>query len=299
MTMWLTKRNLKVLNAVLFCAFLATLVAVGVPLVAGKDAATTAAGGSLRSLSGGVSSVQESVQNPHKEAALAKILQRNLFDAQLIDPPSSPPLNLPPLPWQLVGVTLINSQRVAIIRDTPKKAEYFLREGDEVEGYFGVRVMQITLTPPSLTYNRPLVGDVVLTMAGARPPGQQDGKRGWSDVIANVAAGQVYAVKVSHLGERIGDVEAYLETLQIEQAMEGTQPNGLRIVSLQEDSFLYAAGLRQGDIVKTVNGKGITDKDSAPALLAEASKASVLRVGIERNRRAQTLSYALLVERVR
>jgi general secretion pathway protein C len=81
--------------------------------------------------------------------------------------------------------------------------------------------------------------------------------------------------------------------------MEGTQPNGLRIASLQEDSFLYAAGLRQGDIIKTVNGKQITDKESALALLAEAAQASDVRIGIVRNRRAQTLSYALLLQGVR
>ncbi len=292
--MRITKRNLKLLNAVLLCAFLATLVAVGVPLVAGKDVARTAAGGSLQSLPGGGSSMQEWVRNPDTEGTLAMIVGRNLFDADLIVPPPPPPVNLQPLPWQLVGVTILPKEPVAIIRDMPKKAEYMVRVGDEVEGYFGVRVVQITLNPPSLTYNRPLVGDVVLTMAAANPPGQQNGKTGWSKAIDSVAAGQAYLVKLPALGEQIGDVRAYLEALELEQNMEGTQPNGLRLASLQEDSFLYAAGLRQGDIVRTVNGKGITDRESALAMLAEAAKASNIRLGIVRNRRVQTLSYTLL-----
>lgn len=297
--MWITRRNLKVLNAVLFCAFLATLVAVGIPLVAGRDAIMTGAKGSPESLSGGGFSVQEWSQNPDKKAALARILQRNLFDARLRPPPQPPPVKLPPLFWQLVGVTILPNGPVAIIRDVPKKAEYVLREGDEVEGYFGVRVVQITLNPPSLTYNRPLVGNVTLTMPSADPSGKDDGNRGWPEVIASVISGQTYAVKLSALGKRIGDVSAYMETLPIEESMEGTQPNGLRIASLHEDSFLYAAGLRQGDLIKTVNGKRVTDKDSALALLAGAAQASTVHIGIVRNRRAQTLSYALLLQGVR
>lgn len=297
--MWITKRNLKLLNAVLFCAFLATLVAVGVPLVAGKDLAMTVAKGSLQLPLRGGSFVQQWGENPDREATLAAIVRRNLFDADLIPPPPPQQVNLQPLLWQLIGVTMINSERVAIIRDTPKKAEYVVREGDEVQGYFGVRVVQITLNPPSLTYNRPLVGDVVLAMSAANQLGEQEEKRGWSEVIASVAAGQVYAVKLPALGERIGDARAYLEALELEQNMEGTQPNGLRIASLQEDSFLYAAGLRQGDIIKTINGNGITDKDSAMAMLAEAAKASNIRVGIVRNRRVQTLSYTLVPQGVR
>ena len=297
--MWITKRNLKVLNAVLFCAFLATLVVVGVPLVAGRDLAMTVAKGSLQSLLGGGFSVQEWRDNPDTEGTLARIVGRNLFDAHLRPPPPPPPVNLPPLFWQLIGVTMINSERVAIIRDTPKKAEYVLREGDEVEGHFGVRVMRITLNPPSLTYNRPLVGDVLLTMSAANQLAEQEEKMGWSEVIASVAAGQAYAVKLSALGERISDVRAYLDALELEQNMEGTQPNGLRIASLQEDSFLYAAGLRQGDSIKTVNGNGITDENSALAMLAEAAKVSNIRVGIVRNRRVQTLLYTLVQERAR
>jgi type II secretory pathway component PulC len=297
--MWITKRNLKVLNAVLFCAFLATLVAVGVPLVAGKDLAITPARNSVQSLLRGGFSSQECGQNPDKEGILAMIVGRNLFDAGLIVPPQPPRVNPQPLFWQLTGVTMVNSERVAIIRDTSKKAEYMVREGDELEGYFGVRVVQITLNPPSVTYNRPFVGDVVLRMPSADASVKDDAKRGWSEVIASVVAGQVYAVKLLALGERIGDAGAYLETLQLEQSMEGTQPNGLRIASLQEDSFLYAAGLRQGDIIKTVNGKSVMDRDSALAMLAEAAKASNIRVGIVRNRRAQTLSYTLLLKGVR
>ena len=297
--MWMTKRNLKVLNAMLFCAFLATLVAVGVPLVAGRDLAITHGRSSVQSLLRGGPSGHEWVQNPDREATLARIVGRNLFDADLTPPPPPPSVNLPPLPWQLVGVTILPKEPAAIIRDMQKKAEYIVRVGDEVEGHFGVRVVQITLNPPSLTYNRPLVGDVVLTMSAANPPGERDAKMRWSEVIDTMVAGQTYAVKLSALGERIGDVRAYLQTLELEQNMEGTQPNGLRIVSLQEDSFLYAAGLRQGDIIKTVNGNGITDENSALALLAEAAQASNIRVGIVRNRRAQTLSYALLLQGVR
>lgn len=297
--MRITKRDLKVLNAVLFCAFLVTLVAVGVPLVAGKDAARMAEGSSRPSLLREGSSVREWGQNPDSEGMLARILGRNLFDAHLRPPPPPPPVKLPPLFWQLVGVTILPSGPAAIIRDIPRKAEYIVRVGDEVEGHFGVRVVQITLNPPSLTYNRPLVGDVVLTMSAIDPPGQRNVRTGWSEVIDSVLPGQTYAVKVSALGKRIGDTRAYLENLQLEQTMEGTRPNGLRIASLQEDSFLYAAGLRQGDIIRTVNGKQVTDRDSALGLLAEAAQASVIRVGILRNQRAQTLSYALLLQGVR
>lgn len=211
---------------------------------------------------------------------------------KVVSPEVPPP---PPLQFEVVGATAISGRYAAIIRDRSKRFgrgfhEYILREGDEVPGYFGVRVISITPDPPTVKLLRPGVGVVELRM------GQQVEKKptGWKNVVRPVRKGSTYLVKFKELKQRIPSAEKYCKNLGLEQVTEGGEPKGLRITSLPRDSFLYAAGLKQGDVIETVNGKVIGDEASALELLKTAEKGFNVRVGINRDRTKRTLIYTLL-----
>ncbi len=214
-------------------------------------------------------------------------------EAEEVKSPGVPPP--PPLQLEVVGVTAMSGGYAAIIRDRSKRFgrgfhEYILREGDEVPGYFGVKVISITPDPPTVKLLRAGVGIEELRM------GQQVEKKltGWEDVVRPVREGSTYLIKLEELKQRIPNAEEYRKTLGLEQVTERGQPKGLRITSLPHDSFLHASGLRQGDVVETINGKRIGDEASALELLKIAAQGVSIQMEITRDRIKRTIIYTLL-----
>jgi type II secretory pathway component PulC len=295
----LTKKNLTIVNAVLLGLLLVTLAAVAVPYLKSEPLETVSpvTRGTTRPA---ILESERPLSGARKEEQLAKIIDRSIFrDPRLvIEKPVvvAPP---PPLQWTLVGVTSIRGEAVAIIRDMKVRGptgqkEYMVREGDEVEGYFGVRITGIETNPPSVMYNRPGVGDEILTMDVAATGAPGSAKDQWAEAIRAVREGHTYVVKIPELQVRVGSAEAYMTTFGFEPNMEGTRSTGLKITSLARDNLLYLAGLRQGDIIRTINGNPVTDQASLLAQLAEAAQGFNIQVQIERGRTSQTMFYTLL-----
>jgi membrane-associated protease RseP (regulator of RpoE activity) len=294
MNRWITKHNIVILNVVLLAVFVITLIAVAVPFARHEI---------VLSSPQGIDPVPSLAVTLNRNATafaaeigqrLDRIVERSLFNLGIV-PPLLPPPPPPPLRLRLVGVSRVGrGERVAIILDQSDNREYMLRVGDEVGDYFGVRITTIIFDPPSVTYNRPLVGDVTLTVATPAEVAAGAEKDQWSKIIRAVREGYTYVVKVPLLVERTGSVDSFLGTFGFEANLEGTRPNGLKITSLPADSFLYAAGLRQGDIVKTINESPITDRASLLEHLIRAADGSNARLGIVRGQATRTMYYALL-----
>ena len=234
------------------------------------------------------------------ERRLTRIVDGDIFDAhRLQETKAEVPPPPPPLGWVLVGVTSIRGEPAAIIRDMEMRTrtghrEYVVREGDEVEGYFGVRITSIGINPPSVTYNRPGVGDETLTMETTATGTPGSTKDQWAETIRAVRVGHTYVVKLPELQVRVGSVEAYMGTFGSEPNMEGTRSSGLKITSLANDNLLYVAGLREGDTIKAINGMPVTDQASTLAQLAEAAKGLNVQLQVERARTSRTMFYTLL-----
>jgi hypothetical protein len=187
-----------------------------------------------------------------------------------------------------IGVTL--APGLSLEGAVATAREYLLREGDEVPGYFGVTVISITPDPPTVKLLRAGVGVEELRM------GQQVEKKptGWADVIRPGREGHTYLIKLEELKQRIPNAEKYEKTLGLAQVTQRGQPKGLRITSLPHDSFLHASGLRQEDVVETINGNRIGDGASAMELLKTAAKGFNIQVGITRDRSKRTIIYYTL-----
>lgn len=295
----LTKKNLTIANLVLLAIFLVTLAAVAVPYLKSEPLEVVSQV-TTESTSPTISESETPLSQARKEEQLARIADRSIFrDPRLIQ--EKPVIVTPPpaLQWTLVGVTSINREPVAIIRDMKVRGptgqkEYMVREGDEVEGYFGVRITKIEINPPSVMYNRPGVGDETLSMDVAATGAPGSGKNQWAEAIRAVREGHTYVVKIPELEVRVGSAEAYMTTFGWEPNMEGTRSTGLKITSLARDNLLYLAGLRQGDIIKTINGTPVTDQASALTQLAEAAKGFNVQIQVVRGRTSQTMFYTLL-----
>jgi len=314
MTKWITKQNITILNSVLLGVFIITLVAVAVPFIK-KEANLPLFASDRRPTprmtpppkeeemyacprhpEGKSTSPGKCVQcgeELKKVDKYAVIGDRDLFNAHLIvvkipDPPPVQPLN-----WQYVGPYKIGEKLLAIIRDRSKNTEYTVREGEEVPGYFGVTVTSISLE--SVKFMRAGVGEEELKVGQTPSPGGPGQfKDQWADAIRPVVAGHTYTVKVELLAQRIASPEAYVMSLGLEQNMEGSRPEGLKIALLPKENFLAVAGLMQGDIVKSINGSAITDLTSALAYLKAAGSGPSIELEILRGRTPRKLVYTLV-----
>jgi type II secretory pathway component PulC len=313
MAKWITKRNVSILNFVLLGVFIVTLVAVAIPFIKQEPSAPLFASDRRPTPRMTAAPKEEHTYTCQKHPDVtstspgkcpqcgeelkeldryAVIVERNLFGEDVIKPaaPTPPP---PPLPWQLVGVTKINLKYVAVIRDKSKNVEYTVREGEEVPGYFGVTILSITET--SVRYMRAGVGeDVLNTGQPTTPGGPGPTKDQWTDVIRPVTPGHTYVVKLDELSQRIATPEAYLVSFGLEQNMDGSRVDGLKITSLPKENFLLAAGLMQGDIIKSINGSAITDMYQALAQLKTAGSGFSIELEISRGRTSRKLYYTLV-----
>ena len=324
MAKYITKRNITILNLVLLGVFLVTVYAVGVPLLKQKpmpslyrDKVDVVRPDRLSAPPEAEQTVYACPRHPEETSnspgkcpqcdtplkpveRYAAIVSRNLFfdpslrPAPVVEVPLPPPLQL-----ELVGVTKMADGYVAIIRDKTKRVgrgfqEYILGVGDEFPNYFGVTIVSISPDPPIVKYERAGVGMEELRMGETTTAGSGTQQDQWSDIIRPVRKDYTYLVKYKDLQARNLTVEGYKGTFGLEPVTEGTRVTGFRITNLPRDNLLYAGGLKQGDVIESINSKPITDEAMAIEQLTEAAKGFSIQLGITRGRSKRTLIYTLL-----
>lgn len=74
---------------------------------------------------------------------------------------------------------------------------------------------------------------------------------------------------------------------------EGGQSVGFRLFAIRRGSLFDRIGLKNGDIIRSINGNEMNDPSKAVALLQELRDASNLDVEITRNQQPQKLTYSI------
>ena len=74
---------------------------------------------------------------------------------------------------------------------------------------------------------------------------------------------------------------------------EGGQSIGFRLFAIRRGSLFDRIGLKNGDIIRSINGNEMTDPSKAMALLQELRDANNLDVEITRNQQPQKLTYSI------
>ncbi len=87
--------------------------------------------------------------------------------------------------------------------------------------------------------------------------------------------------------------ERHLRDVRIMPAFEGGQAVGFRLAFVRPDSLFTRLGLRQGDLIRRVNGRSLDSPEKALALYAELRDASRVDVEIDRSGTPTRLSFRL------
>jgi general secretion pathway protein C len=97
----------------------------------------------------------------------------------------------------------------------------------------------------------------------------------------------------SMINDAINDVTKLMTQVKIQPHMENGQPDGLAISNIKPNSIFRRMGLRNGDILKKVEGADIRTVDDALRLYDSMKSADSVSVEIERRGSLRQIDYTI------
>jgi general secretion pathway protein C len=122
--------------------------------------------------------------------------------------------------------------------------------------------------------------------AAAPPPGA--GGAGIQQTAENE-----YTVPRSEVDTALENMSQLFTQIRAVPHFEGGQSVGFRLFAIRRGSLFDRIGLKNGDIIRSINGNEMNDPSKAVTLLQELRDASNLDVDITRNQQPQKLTYSI------
>ena len=247
-----------------------------------------------------VAAIQPSRQTPDRQQPFdhyRPILQRDLFKTQ-----KSPVAVLPKtdlnldsmaqtkLKLKLWGtVTGKPEQAYAVIEDTQKREQNLYRIGDSIQN---ATLKLIKRSKVVLSLNGQ---DEVLAMEEMRKSGKT---RASASKPANQRSGtrrptrtQRVSLRRSMIDNAMNDVSSLMTQIKIKPHIVDGQPNGLALSNIKSNSIFRRMGLRNGDVLKGVDGQDIRSVDDALRLYESLKSTDSVSVQLERRGADRTINY--------
>ena len=225
-------------------------------------------------------------------AAYSLIIQRDLFKTQKTPVQSSPvntvnvdemeETNLKLKLWGTVSGD--KKQSYAVIEDTQKREQNLYRVGDSVQN---ATIKGILRSKVILTVNGK---DEVLAMEQLL--GGPANKRAVPRLSPGAVAGRVRTQRVSlrrsMINNAIQDISKLMTEIQITPA-----DSGLAISNIKPNSIFRRMGLRNGDVLKSVDGQEIRSVDDALKLYENLKSSDNVSVSIQRRGSDRNIDYMI------
>lgn len=101
------------------------------------------------------------------------------------------------------------------------------------------------------------------------------------------------AKSLTTAGAKLSDIEIMLTKAIIEPYMIDGQVEGLKITGLENIKVAEDLGLKNGDIIRTVNGHRLTSKQKAYQIFKKARSQEAMNIELLRDNETKTLSFSL------
>ncbi len=95
------------------------------------------------------------------------------------------------------------------------------------------------------------------------------------------------------LHSQMRNFSTLLSQARVSPHFNNGKPDGFKISEIVKGSLYEEIGLRNGDIIKSVNGETVTGAEQAMRMYRELQSATFIDVEVERNGRLQQLSYVI------
>ena len=134
-----------------------------------------------------------------------------------------------------------------------------------------LRLLEGTVTVPPQPPSDPLVAELA---AGIEPRGENR-----------------YGVRRATIESLLGKMDALPSQARVEPDLRNGTPTGFRLRDVKQNGVFAKLGLRDGDVISSVNGLATNGPDNALAIYASLRSVDHLSVGLERAGRRITAEY--------
>jgi general secretion pathway protein C len=198
------------------------------------------------------------------------------------------PLALDTLKLKLVGTVVGSngSANVAFIEDLQAKSQDLFREGDQVKNVTVKRILRnsVVINTGKRDEILTMETDPAGSMARTSPSGS-DTQAGRDQVVESRKLDRD-AVESS-----LGDLTRLMQDAQIDTYIEEGAPSGFRFTNIKPDSFYSRLGLRNNDVILSINGQELTDPSQFLSLKENIEGASGVALSIKRGGAQQVIQY--------
>ncbi len=198
---------------------------------------------------------REQVRNLQKKGQYDKIIERNLFKVELEGAKALPKEKIDVKPIKILKPTTLNlvlwgtvtgaSEIFAVIEDKKARQQFLYEVGDEVQG---ARLKQILRHKVILNYQGM---DQVLEM-------KTEDKNIQTSKSSGEAPLHDYAtLNTQSIGASINDMGELTKQIKIRPHFTQGESDGLMVYGIKPNSVFMQMGLKNGDIVREINGTPI------------------------------------------
>lgn len=260
--------------------------------------------------------IPQQVARPPSHYAL--IHQRDIFNSvkpvDEVAPVEAAPVKITDLRLKLWGVALRGPEdSYCIIEEEKRREQGVYKVGEEVPGGAVVKSVEwdrVILTVAGkdeiLELQEGLTGGPRMAPApfspvvGSRPAPGAPGSP--ASMAAGVATGgqgvevisdTEYVVDRSEVDNALENMSQLFTQIRAVPHFEGGEATGFRLFAIRRGSLFDKIGLKNGDIIRSINGQVMNDPTRALALLDQLRDARDLTVAVTRNRKDQTINYTV------
>jgi len=226
----------------------------------------------------------------------ALINTRDIFNSIPAEAPKAtgPPPKTP-LRLKLWGVALHkDGPSSCVIEDLSNHKQQLYHEGETVPGE--AKVTRVEWERVILT--RDGKEEILDLSTEARPPGMAapaasvaSAAPGSADEHIQLTGDGQYVIDRSEVDGALENMSQLFTQIRAVPHFEGGRSTGFRLFAIRQNSLFDKIGLKNGDIIQSINGQELTDPSRALAMFQELRNQNELTVQVMRNRESKTLSY--------
>ena len=225
------------------------------------------------------------------------ILNRDLFKTSKTALPAAPKkeVNLDDmeqtkLNLKLWGTVTGSEERAyAVIEDTQKREQNLYRVGDSIQNAI-VKMIRRAKVVLQVDGRDEVLAMEEIKQGGSRKVSRSRPTRSASQSDVRT---QHVSMRRSMINEAINDVTKLMTQVKIQPHMKEGQPDGLAISNIKPNSIFRRMGLRNGDVLKKVEGQDIRTVDDALRLYDSMKNADSVSVEIERRGSLRSIDYTI------
>lgn len=226
------------------------------------------------------------------------IAERSLFGGtskgSIAAPPEQDALDDMPVAVKSLGLKLVGTavagkreDSSAVIEDLSTRKQEAYREGDRVKQALIKRILRHNVI---INAGR---RDEVLTMEPEESTGKRAAPARKARARRRPTSSSSIRLNRDDLEAQMADLNDLMQQVRIRPFMEGRRPAGFLVSNIKPGSLFSKMGLRNGDVIKGINGETITTPDQAIELYESLMEGGEIALEIKRGRRQQNLRYEI------